>query len=88
MKTAVTDFAFCFVCIASVSTHVGFQIFVYPANEVDYRPEPNMLKLLPIVLISFSFLHLPKVYPLFLFYHQLATYHSHIVVLTSRETWT
>ena len=29
MKTAVTDFAFCFVCIASVSAHVGFQVLIF-----------------------------------------------------------
>ena len=52
IKTAVTDFAFCFVCIASVSAHVGFQVFVYPANEVDYRPEPNMLKLYQLAIAS------------------------------------
>ena len=55
------------------------------------KPEPNMLKILPIIPFSIS----QKFYPLFLFYSHIITYYSHFVLLAfivsginSRETWT
>ena len=58
---------------------------------VHVKPEPNMLKTLPIIPSSTS----QKIYPLFLFYSHIITYYSYFIlfvllsyVLTSRETWT
>ena len=55
------------------------------------KPEPNMLKTLPIIPSSTS----QKIYPLFLFYSHIITYYSYFIlfvlsfcVLTSSETWT
>ena len=63
------------------------------ASYVDscIKPEPNMLKSLPVIVSSTS----QKIYPLFLFYSHIITYYSYFIlfvllfcVLTSRETWT
>ena len=57
---------------------------------VTTKPEPNMLKILPIIPSSTS----QKIYSLFLFYSHIITYYSYFIhfvllfcVLTSRETW-
>ena len=41
------------------------------------KPEPNMLKILPIIPSSTS----QKFYPLILFYSHIITYYSHIILL-------
>ena len=46
-------------------------------NPFTYKPEPNMLKILPIIPSSTS----QKNYQLFLFYSQFITYYSHIILL-------
>ena len=45
--------------------------------SVVVKPEPNMLKILPIIPSSTS----QKFYPLFLFYSHIITYYSHIILL-------
>ena len=46
-------------------------------NRAYNKPEPNMLKILPIIPSSTS----QKMYPLFLFYSHIITYYSHIMLL-------
>ena len=60
-------------------------------TEIKSKPEPNMLKILPIIPSSTS----QKIYPLFLFYSHIITYYSYFirfvllfcVLHASRETW-